>query len=143
MLMGIFQNSIDGKNRVSIPAKCRTELGQRCVLTIGLDDCLMLYPMDTWLSETANYGKLPRSDEKARAFIRYVYGNAEEVEIDKQGRLLVPQRLKEFAHMEKELVTIGTVDRIEIWAKEVYEGNPNGGKVTAKDLAVIGEKYQV
>ncbi len=143
MLMGTYQNSIDGKNRISIPAKFRDELGGRCVLTRGLDDCLLLYPAVNWQQEVARYSGLPRTDEKARAFIRYTFGNAYDVDVDKQGRTVVPQILKDFAGFDKELVTIGMVDRVEIWSRENYENSPYGGKLSAADLAGIGDKYQV
>ena len=143
MLMGTYQNSIDAKNRFSVPAKFRDELGGRCVLTRGLDDCLEIYPMSTWNKQEEDFARLPRSDEKARAYLRYTYANAVECDIDKQGRTVLPQFLREVAHIEKDLVTIGMRDRIEIWARDVYEQDRNGGKLTAEDLAVIGDKYKV
>ena len=143
MLMGIYQNSIDGKNRISVPARFRDELGYKCVLTRGLDDCLVLYPLSTWADQQKRLEALPRSDEKARAFLRYTYANATECEIDKQGRTLIPQFLKDIAHLSKDLVTIGMMDRVEIWARDVYEKDHNGGMLSASDLSEIGEKYQV
>ena len=121
MFMGTYQNSIDAKNRVIIPARFREELGPRCVLTRGLDECLILYPMSTWAEQQQKLAALPRSDENARAFIRYVYANATECEIDRQGRLLIPANYREGAGIVKDVVTIGMLDRIELWAKETAD----------------------
>ncbi|MBR0482115.1 MAG: division/cell wall cluster transcriptional repressor MraZ [Firmicutes bacterium] len=143
MLMGIYQNQIDAKNRVIVPAKFRDELGMQCVLTRGLDECLVLYPMATWQEQQKQLASLPRSDARVRAFLRYTYANARDVEIDKQGRILFPADLREFAHIEKELVTIGMIDRVEIWAKDVYDNSENGGKLTAEDLERFSEEYRV
>ena len=143
MLMGIYQNQIDAKNRVIVPAKFRDELGMQCVLTRGLDECLVLYPMATWQEQQKQLASLPRSDARVRAFLRYTYANARDVEIDKQGRILFPADLREFAHIEKELVTIGMIDRVEIWAKDVYDNSENGGKLSAEDLERFSEEYRV
>jgi len=143
MLMGIYQNQIDAKNRVIVPAKFRDELGFKCVLTRGLDECLILYPMSTWEQQQAQLAALPRSDARVRAFLRYTYANAREVELDKQGRILFPQDLREFAHIDKELTTIGMIDRVEIWSKEIYENSENGGMLSSEDLAKFSEDYKV
>lgn len=141
--MGTYQNSIDAKNRFSVPAKFRDELGGRCILAKGLDKCLVIYPMATWNEQQQQLSKLPRSDEKARAFLRYTYASAVDCDIDKQGRTVIPQYLREFAEIEKDLVTIGMLDRIEIWSREVYEDDRHGGKLTSADLSEIGSRYQV
>ena len=143
MLMGTYQNSIDAKSRLIIPAKFRDELGFKCVISRGLDNCLVIYPMQNWQEQQDRLAKLPRSDEKARAFLRYTYQNAEDCEIDKQGRTVIPKNLRDFAGIEKETVTIGMLDRIEIWAKSVYDSDPNGGQLSADVLSEISEKYQV
>jgi MraZ protein len=143
MLMGIYQNQIDAKNRVIVPAKFRDELGMQCVLTRGLDECLVLYPMSTWQEQQKQLATLPRSDARVRAFLRYTYANARDGEVDKQGRILFPSDLREFAHIEKELVTIGMIDRIEVWSKDVYDNSENGGKLTAEDLEKFSEEYKI
>ena len=143
MLMGIYQNQIDAKNRVIVPAKFRDELGIQCVLTRGLDECLVLYPMSTWQKQQEQLTTLPRSDAKVRAFLRYTYANARDVEVDKQGRIVFPSDLREFAHIEKELVTIGMIDRIEVWAKDVYDSSEDGGMMTPNDLAEFSKEYKI
>jgi len=143
MLIGRHENSIDAKNRVIIPSKFRDELGHKAVLTKGLDDCLILYPMATWRQQEEKLAGLPMSDPSARAFKRFFYANACECEIDKQGRILIPANLKESAKIEKDLITIGMLDRIEIWSKSQYEGDDKGGKLNADDFSSFAEHYQV
>ena len=126
VLMGEFQNSIDAKGRMIIPAKFRDELGYKCVLTKGLDKCLYIYPMSEWEKLKEKLAKLPMSDPEARKFVRYMYGNAQECEIDKQGRISITSNLREYAEIEKELVTVGILDKVEIWSKKVYEGGDSG-----------------
>ncbi|MCQ2552203.1 MAG: division/cell wall cluster transcriptional repressor MraZ [Clostridia bacterium] len=143
MLMGIHENSIDAKNRIAVPAKFREELGSKCILTRGLDDCLILYPIKTWEQQQKKLAVLPKSDKSARAFLRYIYANAEEVDVDKQGRIVLSARYRELAHIEKELVTIGMLDRIEVWAKQVYDADEKGGKLSPEDFNQFSETYQV
>lgn len=143
MLMGTYENLIDAKNRYTVPAKFRDELGKKCVLTRGLDNCLILYPMDTWEEMQKKLQALPKSDKQARAFLRFVYANAMECEIDKQGRTVLSEQYRKAASIEKELVTIGMLDRVEIWAKEVYDADENGGKLSSEDLEKFSESYQV
>ena len=126
LLMGEFQNSIDAKGRMIIPAKFRDELGYKCVLTKGLDKCLYIYPMAEWDKLKEKLAKLPLSDPEARKFVRYMYGNAQECEIDKQGRISITANLREYAGIEKELMTVGILDKVEVWSKQVYEGGESG-----------------
>ena len=118
MLMGKFQNSIDAKSRMIVPAKFREQLGYKCVLTMGIDRCLYIYPMAEWEKFMNKLSALPMSDANARAFIRHFYANAVESEIDKQGRITLTADLREYANIDKELVTIGNLDKIEVWSKE-------------------------
>ena len=143
MLMGSYQNSIDAKNRVIVPAKFREELGPKCVLTRGLDECLILYPMQTWAAQQQKLAELPRSDERARAFIRYIFANATDCERDRQGRILIPAAYRDMAGIDKDLVTIGMLDRVELWAKEVYDASEFGGRLSAKDLEKFSDIYKV
>ena len=143
MLLGKYENSIDAKNRLIIPAKFRDELGYKVVITKGLDDCLIVFPMSTWEKQEQVLAGLPMSDPRSRAFKRYIYANAIESDVDKQGRLLVQGSLKEAAGLKKELITIGSLDRVEIWAKDKYENDENGGKLSAEDFSDFSDKYQV
>jgi len=141
MFMGTFYNSIDAKNRVIVPSKHRDQLGGRCVLTKGLDICLYIYSMEDWEKQMEKIAQLPESDPKIRAFIRHFCANATECEFDKQGRIIIPNELKEYARISKELVTMGTMKKIEIWSKEVWETPDNEGKMDSEEFAGALEKY--
>lgn len=143
MFRGKVQNSIDVKNRVIIPAKYRDALGKECIVTKGLDDCLEVYPMQAWAEEEARYATLPRTDVEARALLRYRSGNAENCELDKQGRVVIPQFLREEAGIEKDLVTIGVLDHLEIWAKEVYDAAKTGGQMKSDDFVGMSGKFPI
>ena len=118
MFMGTVNNSIDDKNRMIVPAKLRSELGNRCILTRGLDRCLYIYTTEAWNKQMEKISQLPESDPKVRAFIRHFCANAAECEFDKQGRVNLTTTLKMHAKLIKECVIIGVSDRIEIWSKE-------------------------
>lgn len=141
MFMGTNYNSIDEKNRMIVPSKLRNELGTRCVLTKGLDRCLYIYTAEAWSKKIEKVEKLPESDPKVRAFIRHFFGNAVECEFDKQGRISVPFELKSYAGIEKELVTIGAMDKIEVWAKSVWEKPDNSAKMKNDDYAIALKEY--
>ena len=121
MFMGKYYNSIDAKNRMIVPAKHRDQLGGRCILTKGMDNCLYIYPLGEWEKVVEKVSALPQTDKNVRKYIRDVFANAEECEIDKQGRILVPAELKKRVFIDKELVTMGAMSRIEIWSKEVWD----------------------
>lgn len=121
MFMGKYNNSIDAKNRMIVPSKHRDQLGGRCILTKGMDNCLYIYPLGEWEKVVEKVSALPQTDKNVRKYIRDVFANAEECEIDKQGRILIPAELKKRVFIDKELVTMGAMSRIEIWSKEVWE----------------------
>ncbi len=120
MFMGKYYNSIDAKNRMIVPSKHRDQLGGRCILTKGMDNCLYIYPLGEWEKVVEKVSALPQTDVNVRKYIRDVFANAEECEIDKQGRILIPAELKKRVFIDKELVTMGAMSRIEIWSKEVW-----------------------
>lgn len=121
MFMGKYYNSIDAKNRMIVPSKHRDQLGGRCILTKGMDCCLYIYPLGEWERTVEKVSALPQTDRNVRKYIRDVFANAEECEIDKQGRILIPAELKKRVCIDKELVTMGAMSRIEIWSKEVWD----------------------
>ena len=143
MLMGEYQNSIDAKGRIIVPSKFREELGYKCVLTKGLDQCLYIYPMEQWCKLQDKLSQLPLSDPKARSFVRYFYASAVECEVDKQGRMTIPPGLRSYAKIEKELVTIGLLERVEIWSKQTYESAENGGNLDPSEFAAQMELYNI
>jgi len=126
MFMGKYQNSIDAKSRMIIPAKFRDELGYRCVLTIGKDKCLYIYPVSEWENLTKDLAVHPTSDDDRVRLVRRYFANANECEIDKQGRIIIPQELRDYAGIEKELVTNGLSNIIEVWSKQEFDKIENG-----------------
>ena len=135
MLMGKYQNSIDSKYRMIIPSKFRDQLGYTCVLTRGIDNCLYIYPADEWEGLMGKLSGLPMSDPDARAFVRHFYANAVECDIDSQGRMTIPQELRDWAGIKKELVTVGLLDKIEIWSKDNWEDATNKTELEQSDFA--------
>jgi MraZ protein len=125
MLIGEYAHALDAKNRMIIPSKFREELGEKFILTKGLDGCLYAYPHNEWAILEDKLKKLPLTSKDARAFVRFMFSGANECEIDKQGRTLIPQNLIEYANIKKEIVSIGVSNRIEIWSKESWEAYNN------------------
>lgn len=121
MFMGEYQHNIDAKGRIIVPSKFREELGESFVVTRGLDKCLFAYPMDEWEILEEKLKKLPLTKKDARAFTRFFFSGAVECEVDKQGRINLPQPLRKYAALEKECVVIGVSNRIEIWANDNWE----------------------
>ncbi|WP_077325996.1 division/cell wall cluster transcriptional repressor MraZ [Virgibacillus siamensis] len=121
MFMGEFQHNIDTKGRIIVPAKFREGLGDNFVVTRGLDKCLFAYPMDEWKALEEKLKKLPLTKKDARAFTRFFFSGAVECEVDKQGRINIPQPLRSYAALNKECVVIGVSNRIEFWANENWE----------------------
>ena len=135
MLMGKYLNSIDSKYRMIIPSKFRDQLGYTCVLTRGIDNCLYIYPADEWEGLMGKLSSLPMSDPDARAFVRHFYANAVECDIDRQGRMTIPQDLRDWAGIKKELITVGLLDKIEIWSKDNWEDTNNKTELEQSDFA--------
>lgn len=121
MFMGEYQHSVDAKGRLIVPAKFRDALGETFVVTRGLDNCLFGYPMNEWRKLEEKLKGLPMTKKDTRAFARFFFSGATEVEIDKQGRINIPTTLMQYAHLVKECVVLGVSNRIEIWAKDAWE----------------------
>ena len=117
MLSGEYLHSIDAKGRLFIPAKLREELGATFYLARGVDACLAIYPQETWDRFTEKFASMPMSQSKA---MRPLFANACKCELDSQGRIVVPQKLRRYAGLEKDVVIIGVHDRAEIWAAETW-----------------------
>ncbi|KRL45417.1 cell division protein MraZ [Companilactobacillus mindensis DSM 14500] len=116
--MGEFHHTLDNKGRIIIPAKFRKSLGESFVITRGMDGCLFGYPMLQWEKLEAQLDKLPLTKKDARAFTRFFYSAAAEVEFDKQGRINLSASLVGFAKLTKNCVIVGVSDRIEIWDEQ-------------------------
>ena len=123
MFMGEYSHSIDAKGRLIIPSKFREQLGEEFVLTKGLDGCLSIYPMDEWTAFEEKLKALPLTNKNARTFSRFFVAGATSCELDKQGRILVPGTLREYAGLEKDVILAGNLDRIEVWSKDRWADN--------------------
>lgn len=119
--MGEFQHNVDAKGRLIVPAKYRELLGDQFVITRGLDQCLFGYPMNEWNKIEEKLKDMPVTKKDARAFTRFFFSGAQEVELDKQGRVNIPANLLSYAKIEKECVILGVSNRFEIWAKDAWE----------------------
>ncbi|HLQ95380.1 MAG TPA: division/cell wall cluster transcriptional repressor MraZ [Pseudogracilibacillus sp.] len=135
MFMGEYQHNLDTKGRVIIPAKFREELGDNFVMTRGLDQCLFAYPMEEWKLLEQKLKKLPLTKKDARRFTRFFFSGAVECEVDKQGRINIPQPLRQYSDLEKECVIIGVSNRIELWAKDAWEENLAESEESFADIA--------
>ena len=121
MFMGEYNHTIDAKGRLIVPSKFREALGDTFVVTKGLDGCLFVYDNEEWQAFEEKLRSLPITNKEARQFARFFLAGAAEVEVDKQGRILVPNILREFAQISKDVVLIGVGSRIEIWSRERWE----------------------
>ena len=119
--MSEYSHSIDAKGRVIIPAKFREELGETFVVTQGLDGCLFAFPNSEWQEFEEKLKALPMANRDARKFVRFFLAGAALAEVDKQGRILIPSVLREFAALEKDVVLVGVGTRVEIWDKKRWE----------------------
>ena len=116
-MTGTYEHNIDAKGRRAIPSKLRDELGSVFYLAMGVDACLAVYPQSTWDRFTEKFASLPMSQSKK---MRSLFANAARCELDSQGRIVIPQKLKKYAGIEKDVVIIGVHDRAEIWAAEKW-----------------------
>lgn len=121
MFIGEYQHAIDPKNRIIIPSKFREYVGDRFVMTKGLDHCLYAYTVEEWSNLEKKLRDLPFSSKDARAFTRFIFSGAAECPIDKQGRTIIPGNLIEYANIKKDIVIIGVSARFEVWSKENWD----------------------
>ncbi|MDD2959453.1 MAG: division/cell wall cluster transcriptional repressor MraZ [Lachnospiraceae bacterium] len=123
MFMGEYNHTIDTKGRLIIPAKFREQLGDEFIVTKGLDGCLFVFPQNEWQNFEEKLRSLPLTQKGARQFTRFFVAGATPVELDKQGRILLPGTLREFAGLEKDVVLAGMLNRIEVWSKAKWTEN--------------------
>lgn len=135
MFMGEYQHSIDAKGRMIVPAKFRELLGETFVLTRGLDHCILGYPMDEWRKLEQKLKDLPMTKKDARAFARFFFSGASEVELDKQGRINIPSTLINHANLEKECIILGVSSKLEIWAKDAWDSYLDESSESFNDIA--------
>ncbi len=116
MFIGEYRHSLDEKGRVIVPVKYREKLGETFILTKGLDGCLFIYPFSEWTLFEQKLKQLPLTNTQARKFVRFFLSGAIECSTDKQGRILIPNNLRVYSEIEKDIVFIGMSTRIEVWA---------------------------
>lgn len=136
MLMGEYHHNIDEKSRLIIPSKFRSELGNRFVITRGLDKCLFIYSEDEWNNIVSKLKNLPFTKKDARNFVRFFLSGADSCEFDKQGRIVITSPLVQYANITKECVIIGVNERLEIWSLEEFN---NYMKENEENLSEITE----
>ena len=135
MFMGEYSHTIDIKGRLIIPSRFREELGETFVVTKGLDGCLFVFSDEEWKAFEIKLKSLPLTNKNARQFARFFVAGATPCELDKQGRILLPATLREFAGLEKDVVLTGMLNRIEIWSKDKWNENNSLDDVAMDEIA--------
>lgn len=141
-LLGSFDHTIDAKGRLIVPSKLRDNLGERFFVTIGLDHCLFAYNEENWIKFQNHIASLPLSKKDARRLQRSFFSMAADVTLDKQGRILIPQKLREYAGIEKDVTLLGLANRVEIWSKERYD-DYNDFEDNEEALEEVMEKFDL
>lgn len=134
MLIGQYEHTIDNKKRLALPAKFRGELGEKVVVTQGIENCLVVYTEKEWLLTSEKLSGLPMSQTAARAFARIMLASAMEVTLDKLGRILIPDYLKNYAGLKKDVVICGLSTRLEVWDSKKWEEYKKEAEKDVNDL---------
>ena len=135
MLIGEYEHSLDVKGRLIMPAKLREDMGEKFIITKGLDGCLFGFSQNEWTNFEEKLKTLPLTNKNARDFVRFFLSGAMECEIDKQGRFLIASNLREYANMEKDVVIIGVGTRLEIWNREKWKTYNSDENISADEIA--------
>jgi MraZ protein len=135
--MGEYQHTLDDKGRLTIPVKFREGLGTPFVMTRGLDRCLFVYPLSEWEILESKLKALPLTRADARSFVRFFFSGATECELDKQGRVLIPATLRDYAKLERDCIVLGVSNRVEIWSEPEWRAY---SEQAADSFAEIAEK---
>ena len=142
MFLGEYSHNVDNKNRLAVPAKFRAELSKGAVITRGLDNCLFLFTKADWQVLVKKIAELPISQAKARSFSRMMLMGAMEVSLDRLGRVLLPEYLKQFAGIKKKVVVGGVYNRIEIWDEDKWSAykqrSESNVEKTAEEMMELG-----
>lgn len=140
MFIGEYQHTLDDKGRIMIPTKFRGDLSKGAVVTRGLDRCLFVYPMAAWKELATKLAALPISQAKSRAFARLMLAGAMDVTPDKQGRMMLPEYLREYAGASKQVVVAGLYDRLEIWDEKAWNKYKTATEKQSNEIAeTLGE----
>ena len=135
MLIGEYEHSLDVKGRLILPAKIREDMGEKFIVTKGLDGCLFGFSQTEWANFEEKLKTLPLTNKNARDFVRFFLSGATECEMDKQGRFLIAGNLREYANLEKDAVIIGVGTRIEIWNKDKWKAYNSDENISADEIA--------
>ena len=135
MFMGEYNHTVDAKGRLIIPSRFREELKNEFIVTKGLDGCLFVFSQNEWNNFEEKLKSLPLSDKNARNFVRFFLSGATECEIDKQGRFLLVNTLREYAEITKEVIIIGVGTRLEIWNKDKWKKYNSNENISADTIA--------
>jgi len=135
MFIGEYAHNLDEKGRLAIPAKFRRELSKGAVITRGLDSCLFLYTKTEWEKLAEKLATLPISAANSRAFARLMLAGAMDVEVDKQGRVVIPEYLRSFATLQKNVVIAGLYNRAEIWDEEKWKSYKSQTEANSNEIA--------
>lgn len=135
MLIGEYEHSLDVKGRLIMPAKLRADIGEKFIISKGLDGCLFVFSQNEWSNFEAKLKELPLTNKNARDFVRFFLSGATECELDKQGRFLIVNNLRAYAEIEKEVIIIGVGTRLEIWNKEKWDKYNSSENLSADEIA--------
>jgi MraZ protein len=135
MFIGEYSHSIDPKKRLAVPSKFRGELKNKVVITRGLDKCLFVYPLKTWSEIAGKLGSLPVGESSTRSFIRLMLAGAADAEIDKQGRILVPDYLKNYAGLDRNVIITGVYNRLEVWDEKQWNDYKQKAEKNTDEIA--------
>jgi MraZ protein len=135
MLLGEYRHNVDAKGRVSVPSKFRVDLGQTFVITKGLDNCLFMYSKKEWETFENKLKELPLANTDARSFMRFFFAGAAECEVDKQGRINIPQVLRDYAGIKKDVVIVGVSTRAEIWDSSNWDAYTSSDSLNGTNVA--------
>jgi transcriptional regulator MraZ len=135
MLLGSHDHTIDDKSRLTLPAKFRRSFESGVVVTRGLDPCLVAYPRDEWAQSQSRISELDTLSGEARQLQRVVYANATEGELDRQGRIVIPTKLREYAGLDRDVVVAGVNDHLEIWDRAAWQRELAESEGRTRDVA--------
>jgi transcriptional regulator MraZ len=135
MLLGEHEHALDDKNRLTLPARLREQLGDRVVVTRGLDGCLDVYAADEWAKRATRVGRLDDFSRETRTLQRFFFASATEAELDKQGRIVIPANLLEHAGIGREVTVAGILDHLEIWDRATWRERQQTVEGSAEDVA--------
>ena len=135
MFMGEYHHTIDEKGRIIIPSKFREDLGEKFIITRGIENCLFVYSLSSWEKITNKLESLPFTKKDARQFVRFFLSGATTAEFDKQGRVNITSPLITYANLQKDCLVIGTGDRLEIWSQEDWNAFFGSAASNMSDIA--------